>query len=119
MIGVEQIPELPETYSDEELVRDDTKPAEEIDTALTTAIRSFFATNPHEILIYLLSTDRGKQAARKRRFTRIIDKLGDDITCFNYEFDSEYPDTGFLVLTNNPETDNIEAMFDEYVRQFN
>lgn len=118
MIGVEQIPKVPEIYSNEELAGGDTKPTEEIDIALTTAIKNFFATNPEEILIYLLSTERGKQAARKRRFTRIVDKLGEDITCFNYEFDSEYPDTGFLVLTNNPETDAIEAIFDEYVRQF-
>ena len=119
MIGVEQIPELPEFYADEELLRSDTKPTEEIDIALTAAIRKFFDANPKEILIYLLSTERGKQAARKRRFTRIVDKLGDEITCFNYEFDSEYPDTGFLILTNNPETAAIEAIFDEYVRQFN
>jgi hypothetical protein len=118
MIGVEQIPKVPEIYNNEELAGGDTKPTEEIDIALTTAIKNFFATNPEEILIYLLSTERGKQAARKRRFTRIVDKLGEDITCFNYEFDSEYPDTGFLVLTNNPETDAIEAIFDEYVRQF-
>ena len=118
MIGIEQIPEVPEIYRVEELDRGDNRPAEEIDTALTTAIRNFFAANPEEILIYLLSTERGKQAARKRRFNRIVEKLDEDITCFNYEFDSEYPDTGFLVLTNNPKTDQIEAMFDEYVRQF-
>ena len=118
MIGVEQIPNLPKAYSHEELSKNDTKPTEEIDTALTTAIKNFFAKNPHEVLIYLLSTESGKQAARKRRFTRIVDKLGDDIICFNYEFDGEYPDTGFLVLTDNPDTDNLEAIFDEYVRQF-
>jgi hypothetical protein len=100
------------------LFKGNSNPTEEIDTALLTAIRNFFESNPHEVLIYLLSTEKGKQAARKRRFTRIIENLVEDITCFNYEFDSAYPDTGFLVLTDNPETSKIEAMFDEYVRQF-
>ena len=119
MIGIEQIPAVPEIYREEDLPGGDTKPAEEIDTALITAIRKFFAANPEEILIYLLSTERGKQAARKRRFTRIVEKLDENITWFNYEFDIEYPDTGFLVLTSNLKTDAIKAIFDEYVRQFN
>ncbi len=117
MIGVEQIPKVPEIYKNEELTKGDTKTTEEIDTALIIAIKKFFAANPKEILIYLFSTAHGKQAARKRRFTRIVEKLGEDITCFNYEFDSIYPDTGFLVLTNNTETDAIKAIFDEYIRQ--
>lgn len=118
MIGLAPIPSIPEPYTREGLQFSDAKPSDEIDTALTTAIRKFFDNSPDEILIYLLSTQEGKQAARKKRFKSIVENLGEEITCFNYEFDTGFPDTGFLVLTNNPDSDAVQSMFDEFVEQF-
>lgn len=118
MIGLSPIPFVPEPYTTEELYFSDGRPGEEINAAIVTAIKKFFANNQKEILLYLLSTKKGQQAARKKRFKDIVDQLGEEITYYNYEFDNGYPDNGFLVLTNNPSIEAIKALFDRYVKQF-
>ncbi|MGE6901381.1 hypothetical protein [Pedobacter suwonensis] len=118
MIGLSPIPGVPQPYTEEELGFSNGKPRDEINTAMVTAIKKFFNSSPKEILLYLLSTQKGQQAARKKRFASIVDQLGEEITCYNYEFDNGFPDNGFLVLTNNPDSEAIKALFDEYVKQF-
>lgn len=118
MIGLAPIPRVPEPYSNEELDFTGRKPAHEINIALVTAIKKFFENNPEEILLYLLSSHKGQQAARKKRFKSIVEELGEEIICFNYELDNGFPDNGFLVLTRNPNREVIKAFFDEYVKQF-
>lgn len=117
MIGLENIPELPLEYADEELSFANGNPAEEINDALISAIQRFFEVNPDQVLIYILSTQKGQHKARKRRFKKIVANLGNEISCINYELD-EFPDMGFLILTNNPNTEEIDGVFREYINQF-
>lgn len=116
MIGIEPVPNVPEEYAAEELGFTDERSSTQIDTALSEAINNFFDANSNEILIYFLSTKKNQHRVRRRRFEKVVAQLGEEITCVNYELD-EFPDTGFLILTDHRDKDDITAFFNEYIEQ--